>query len=133
VPLLVTVLLLMVGLVLLVVGYLQDALVLIYLSIGCTAAAGVVLIVFTRLTRRRAARLATGAALPTAGDPDGAAPGLTALSAVDTPPVGGVTVATAPEEVHSDVRPDQPGELHEGRDSDAGSETTFPVEQPGEP
>jgi hypothetical protein len=57
--LLVTVLLVLAGLVLLIVGFIQDTLSLIYLSIGCAAVAGVALIVFSRLSRRRALRLAT--------------------------------------------------------------------------
>ncbi len=56
--LLVTVLLVLAGLVLLIVGFIQDTLGLIYVSIGCAAVAGVALIVFGRLSRRRAVRLA---------------------------------------------------------------------------
>ena len=56
--LLVTVALVLAGLVLLIVGFVQDSLSLIYLSIGCAAVAGIALIVFSRLSRRRAVRLA---------------------------------------------------------------------------
>jgi hypothetical protein len=56
--LLVTVLLVLAGLVLLIIGFIQDTLSLIYLSIGCAAVAGVALIAFGRLSRRRALRLA---------------------------------------------------------------------------
>ncbi|HEX4865806.1 MAG TPA: hypothetical protein VFV02_17185, partial [Acidimicrobiales bacterium] len=56
--LLVTVALVLAGLVLLIVGFVQDSLSLIYLSIACAAVAGIALIVFSRLSRRRAVRLA---------------------------------------------------------------------------
>jgi hypothetical protein len=56
--LLVTVALVFAGLVLLIVGFVQDSLSLIYLSIACAAVAGLALIVFSRLSRRRAVRLA---------------------------------------------------------------------------
>ena len=56
--LLVTVALVFAGLVLLIVGFVQDSLSLIYLSIACAAVAGIALIVFSRLSRRRAVRLA---------------------------------------------------------------------------
>ena len=70
--LLVTVLLVVGGLVLLLVGFVQDSLTLIYLSIGCAAVAGVALTVFGRLSRRRALRLVTDGApstLPATADP----------------------------------------------------------------
>ena len=69
--LLVTVLLVLAGLILLVVGFLQNALNLIYLSIGCTAVAGVALIVFSRLSRRRAVQLATAGATLVGRDASG--------------------------------------------------------------
>ena len=56
--LLVTVALVFAGLILLIVGFVQDSLSLIYLSIACAAVAGIALIVFSRLSRRRAVRLA---------------------------------------------------------------------------
>jgi hypothetical protein len=54
--LLMTVLLVLAGLVLLLIGYARDSLTLIYLSIGCAAAAGVALIIFSRMSRGRAVR-----------------------------------------------------------------------------
>ena len=51
--LLVTVGLVFAGLILLIVGFVQDSLTLIYLSIACAAIAGLALIVFSRLSRRR--------------------------------------------------------------------------------
>jgi len=57
--LLVTVLLVLAGLVLLIVGFVQDDVLLIWLSIGCAAVAGVALVVFSRLSRRRALRVLT--------------------------------------------------------------------------
>ena len=66
--LLVTVALVLAGLVLLIVGFVQDSLSLIYLSIACAAVAGIALIVFSRLSRRRAVRLALD------GGPAAAAP-----------------------------------------------------------
>jgi hypothetical protein len=56
--LLVTVLLVVAGLVLLVVGFEQSSLGLVYTSIGCTAVAGVTLTVFSRVSRRVAIQLA---------------------------------------------------------------------------
>jgi hypothetical protein len=56
--LLVTVLLVVAGLVLLVVGFEQSSLGLVYTSIGCTAVAGVTLTVFSRVSRRGAIQLA---------------------------------------------------------------------------
>ncbi len=60
----VTVLLVLAGLVLLVLGFEQDSLGLVYLSIGCTAVAGVTLIVFSRLRRRYDVQLAMEANSP---------------------------------------------------------------------
>jgi hypothetical protein len=51
-----TILLVVAGLALLLVGSVRDDLTLIYLSIGCTAIAGVVLIVFSQQRRRRVER-----------------------------------------------------------------------------
>ena len=55
--LLVTVLLVLAGLVLLIIGFFQDNLTLIWLSIACAAVAGVALVVFSRLSRRRSLRV----------------------------------------------------------------------------
>jgi hypothetical protein len=55
--LLMTILLVLAGVVLLLVGYAQDSLTLIYLSIGCGAVAGVLLIILAHFNRVRAARL----------------------------------------------------------------------------
>jgi hypothetical protein len=57
--LLLVIVLVLAGLVLLIVGFIQDTLSLIYLSIGCAAVAGLTLMAFGRLSRRRALRLAT--------------------------------------------------------------------------
>ena len=62
--LLLTVLLVVAGLVLLVLGFEQSSLGLVYLSIGCTAVAGVTLIVFSRLRRRYDVQLAMEANSP---------------------------------------------------------------------
>jgi hypothetical protein len=59
-----TVLLALAGLVLLLVGYARDSLTLLYLSIGCTAAAGVALIVLSRVRLRRDRQLAGEVAGP---------------------------------------------------------------------
>jgi hypothetical protein len=64
-----TVALVLAGLGLLVAGFVRDALGLIYLSILCTAIAGVALIVYVQVTRRHAVRSAAE------GDPvEGRAP-----------------------------------------------------------
>jgi hypothetical protein len=56
-----TVALVLAGLGLLLAGVARDSLALVYLSILCTALAGVALIVFTQRSRRRGARLAAEA------------------------------------------------------------------------
>jgi hypothetical protein len=50
------------GLVLLVTGFIENTLILLYLSIGSAAVAGVGLLVFTRRNRRWAAQLGTDTA-----------------------------------------------------------------------
>ena len=64
------------GLGLLLAGVVRDSLALVYLSILCTAMAGLTLIVFVQGSRRRAARLATEgdpvARTAAAGDIEGA-------------------------------------------------------------
>jgi hypothetical protein len=101
--LLMTILLVLAGVVLLLVGYAQDSLTLIYLSIGCGAIAGVALIVFAHFNRRRAARLAASvppSSLRTDAQPDGALPpghaGRDADVAIRVPAAGvGPTAAAA--------------------------------------
>jgi hypothetical protein len=75
--LVITVLLVLAGLVLLVVGSVGGSMTILYVSIGVTAAAGVVLIVLSRLNRRRAAEPAGAmAALDAPGPgPAGDGPG----------------------------------------------------------
>jgi hypothetical protein len=75
--LLVTIALVLASSVLLIVGFVQDTLTLIYLAIACAAAAAVALVIFSRLTRRRALRLATSgvAAVAPVGSSPSAAPG----------------------------------------------------------
>lgn len=72
--LLITVVLVVAGLVLLVVGYVDGSMTILYASIGCAAAAGVVLIVFTRLNRRRAVEAAAGSEPGPGGDQPGERP-----------------------------------------------------------
>ncbi len=60
--LIVTVGLVVVALALLVLGFVQDSLAYIYLSILCSAVAAVVLTLFTRVSRRRAIRVAAAGA-----------------------------------------------------------------------
>ncbi len=60
--LLVTVVFVLAGLVLLVLGFVNSSMRLLYVSIGCAAVAGVTLIAFSRRGRRRAARLAAAPA-----------------------------------------------------------------------
>lgn len=56
--LLITVVLVVAGLVLLVAGYVGSSMAILYASIGCAAVAGVILIVYSRLNRRRQVALA---------------------------------------------------------------------------
>jgi UPF0716 family protein affecting phage T7 exclusion len=62
--LLVIVMLVAAGLVLLVTGFIENTLILLYLSIGSAALAGVGLIVFTRRNRRWAAQFETDSTEP---------------------------------------------------------------------
>jgi hypothetical protein len=66
---LLTVVLLCASTVLLFVGFVQDHLSYVYLSMGCAALALVALVVFGRVSRRRAARSAAGGAAPAAPSP----------------------------------------------------------------
>lgn len=78
--LLVTVGLVLAGLILLIIGFVQDSLTLIYLSIACAAVAGVALIVFSRLSRRQAVTTMAGEAIPAAAAPP--SPGLVTAGVV---------------------------------------------------
>jgi hypothetical protein len=120
--LLLTIGLVIVALALLIVGFVQHALTLIYFSIACSAAAALTLIVFSRLTRRRSLRL--GAAVPaelTAGLAEPAAGGQwgsPARSELEPFPAGAGD-RTLPG-----------GEVSAGEEVDAGRrpEVSFPIE-----
>jgi hypothetical protein len=99
-----TVLLVLAGLVLLLLGFANDSLGLVYLSIGCTAVAGVTLTVFSRQSRRRAIRLATDRDSPHWPDPAAAAEGLS----TDQAPLGPGREAEQPTEDAD--RPDPNGD-----------------------
>jgi hypothetical protein len=62
--LLLTVGLILVGFVLLLIGLLADVYALVYLAIGCAMAAGLVLLVYSRLSRRQAAPVAAAPGAP---------------------------------------------------------------------
>lgn len=62
--LLVTVLFMLAGLVLLVLGFVNDSMRTLYLSIACAAIAGATLIAFSKLSRRRPVGMATGSTGP---------------------------------------------------------------------
>ncbi len=62
--LLITVLLVVAGVVLLILGYVDSSMTILYASIGCAALAGVILVVVGRLNRRRAVAMAGGGAGP---------------------------------------------------------------------
>lgn len=87
--LLVTVGLVLAGLILLIVGFVQDSLTLIYLSIACAAVAGLALIVFSRLSRRSAVTVAAE------GMPAAAAPASPLVTAGVAPAHAGRTVESA--------------------------------------
>ena len=87
--LLVTVGLVLAGLILLIVGFVQDSLTLIYLSIACAAIAGLALIVFSRLSRRSAVTVAAE------GMPAAAAPASPLVTAGVAPAHAGRTVESA--------------------------------------
>jgi hypothetical protein len=68
--LLVTIALVLVGAVSLVIGFVSNSLVPIYISIGCSVVAGVVLVVFSRMSRRQGAPSAAApASTPTSWAP----------------------------------------------------------------
>ena len=110
--LLVTVGLVFAGLILLIVGFVQDSLTLIYLSIACAAIAGLALIVFSRLSRRS---LVTGAheGVPAAAAPapSGLIPAGVAAGPVERSVARPAPAPQAPEvgrtggEPHRDVPP----------------------------
>ncbi|HET6795483.1 MAG TPA: hypothetical protein VFH45_13620, partial [Acidimicrobiales bacterium] len=68
--LLLTIALVLVGAVSLIIGFIQDSLVPIYISIACSVAAAVVLVIFSRMSRRDVGRVVT---LPPAGEEEAAA------------------------------------------------------------
>jgi hypothetical protein len=74
--LLLTVLLVLAGLILLVLGFVNNSMRVLYASIACAAVAGVTLIVFSRRGRRRAVRGAVDPApdLQSPPGPDGPRP-----------------------------------------------------------
>ena len=55
--LLVTIALVLIGAVSLIIGFIQDSLIPIYISIGCSVAAAVVLVAFSRMSRRQGVRV----------------------------------------------------------------------------
>jgi hypothetical protein len=125
---LVTAVLVLVGLVLLVVGFAHNALSLIYASIGCTAVAGVVLIYLGRAKRREAVRLANDeAALASrAGSPQGPDGVLQDASPEsDRPGPAGVEErfdpASAPHPSQADTHPDTATAV-------AGDGAAFPIQ-----
>ena len=93
--LLLTVLLVVAGLVLLIVGYVGDTLLLIWLGTLCAAVAGVVLIVFSRLSRRRALRMPIDVAPVAPMAP-------TMLVGPNAPPVPRPVVTEAPDTLVDD-------------------------------
>ena len=109
--LLVTVGLVFAGLVLLIVGFVQDSLTLIYLSIACAAIAGLALIVFSRLSRRRVVTgahegvPAAAAPAPSGLVPAGVAAGPVERSVARPAPSRPPTVVGRGDEPHRDVPP----------------------------
>jgi len=118
--LLLTVALVLAGLALLILGFLHDSVGDIYLSIACAVVAGVVLVAFSRVSRRHYARLATeggGAAVATGAMAGGDRNGWVARTA--TAPTAGAerapTAAPRAEEVTTRVPPAAaPGEAPSG-------------------
>ena len=126
--LLVTVGLVLAGLILLIVGFVQDSLTLIYLSIACAAVAGLALIVFSRLSRRSAVAAAEG--IPAAG----ASPSPLVTAGV-APAHAGRTRESAPPAPRPATAA-RPGAAPETREPVAARQATAPEEDrfdPGEP
>ena len=121
--LLVTVGLVLAGLILLIVGFVQDSLTLIYLSIACAAIAGLALIVFSRLSRRQAVTMAAE------GVPAAAAPASPLVTAAVAPAAG--TMESAPPARPSvPARPAPAPEPAVARAATAADDDRF---DPGEP
>lgn len=126
--LLVTVGLVLAGLILLIVGFVQDSLTLIYLSIACAAVAGLALIVFSRLSRRSAVTVAAE------GIPAAAASPSPLVTAGVAPAHAGRTMESAqpasrPTASRSGAAP-EPREPVAARQASAPEEDRF---HPGEP
>ena len=93
--LLVTIGLVLVGAIALVIGFVSSSLAPIYLSIACSIVAGVVLVVFSRMSRKQPATAAAGAGAPLADDDAG--PPTAALETVPSDePVAAATQTSAP-------------------------------------
>ncbi len=124
--LLITVVLVVAGLVLLLVGYVQSSMTILYASIGSAALAGVVLIAYSRLNRRREVEVAVSAVGPGAAGPVSAGP-----DAMGTPAAG--SVATGSDAADPDAMgTPAAGSVATGR-SAAGfdAEPTAAVREPG--
>jgi hypothetical protein len=110
------------GLGLLLAGVVRDSLALVYLSILCTALAGLTLIVFVQASRRRAARLAAAGDLVArtapAGDSDGdpGEPGLPESPPGGQPPSPGDTGGPAAGSRPPGTPPFEPGAAPPGED-----------------
>jgi hypothetical protein len=118
---LVTALLVVVGLVLLVVGFAHNTLSLIYASIGCTAVAGVVLIYLARANRRDAGRLAHDeAALASRAGRPAAPDGVVEA----TTPAQDRTETASPEPRFDSPHPQPPGDLPSNATPDPGQAGT---------
>ncbi len=116
--LLLTIALVIVGAVSLLIGFVRDSLLPIYLSIGCSIVAGVVLVVFSRMSRRQAATPEQAPDRPPSTWGPSPAGGAPAVSERERPPVaydeaptvvgagGAGTVAPAPAPVFAPVEDD---------------------------
>jgi hypothetical protein len=116
-----TILLVVAGLALLLVGAVRDDLTLLYLSIGCTAVAGVILIVFSQQRRRRMERLILdGGAVAGPEGPTPFPPGPVTTADDGRPMPGGLPEGTGNAETGSGEGTGDPPTLPPGGGSPAG-------------
>ena len=133
--LLVTLALVVASAVLLILGFVQDALGFIYLSMLCAGVAALALFIFARLTRRRSAALGVGPAVDGETSPYVTGPAPTGLDA-EAAPVAGNSADTAVVPVPSAPAP-APAAAPAVEDDwaptgastdDWGDEVVFPIE-----
>jgi len=128
--LLLTIALVLVGAVSLIIGFIQDSLLPIYISIGCSVLAAAVLIAFSRISRREVGRVVTLPASPGAvpAASGGTFAGVSQAAAPATSVVGG-RATVAEEEPTESIRvlTRVPHEVEEEEEEELGGPELFPI------